>query len=78
MLSKIYIKLNREITNNTFHIHLSGDGFCIAKTYINIINFTFKVLNEKNDSPKSLYTLGRFFSLDIFEISNIFLKVCLK
>lgn len=60
VLKKIYIKLNKNIKNNVFCLHLSGDGLQIAKTNVNLINLTFKVLNENNDSPKGLYTLGKF------------------
>lgn len=55
-LTKIYRKLNGSITNNTFNLHLSGDGLVISKTNLNIITFVFSCINENND--KGLYTLG--------------------
>jgi hypothetical protein len=74
VISKIYhqlIKNNQEIKNNTFNVHLSGDGCQLTKTKINIIKFTFKILNENNNSITGQYHLGNnLFSIFInFEIN---------
>lgn len=81
VISKIYhqlIKNNQEIKNNTFNVHLNGDGCQITKTKINIIKFTFKILNENNNSITGQYHLGNnHFSIFInFEIDkyNFFIK----
>lgn len=60
-LKKVYERLlndNKTIENNTFKIHLSGDGCRITRTRFNIINFTFKVLNDSIQNTTGLYTLG--------------------
>ena len=63
-IRKIYQKLNSVIENDTFNVHLSGDGMQLTKTKLNLINFTFKILNENNLSPNSIYTLGNFFLIN--------------
>ena len=76
-LTKIFNSLrnqNIEIKNNVFNLHLSGDGCSISKTKINIINFTFKVLNEGDQSSTGLYTLGNlkfYITLVIFKLINL-------
>ena len=60
-LKKIYENFTTEkkrALQNTFKIHLSGDGCNITKTKFNIINFTFKVLSENVQNTSGLYTLG--------------------
>ena len=62
-LKKIYENFSiekRAALQNTFKLHLSGDGCNITKTKFNIINFTFKVLNENLQNTSGLYTLGIF------------------
>ena len=65
VLKKIieYQRVNLQaIENNTFNLHLSGDGCSISKTKINLVNFCFKILNksEEKDNASRLYTLGLF------------------
>ena len=65
VLKKIieYQRVNLQaIENNTFNLHLSGDGCSISKTKINLVNFCFKILNksEEKDNTSRLYTLGLF------------------
>ena len=60
VLSKVFEKLHSNIENDTFNLHLSGDGMAITKTHLNCLCFTFKVLNEKDMSCNGLYMLGLF------------------
>jgi len=63
-LKKIYERSsngNRPIENDTFKLHLSGDGCIITRTRLKIINFNFKVLNEGIQNTDGLYTLGNIF-----------------
>lgn len=65
-IKKIYqqiIQKGRYIENNTFRIHLSGDGCGITRTKFNIISFTFKVLNYGVESTDGIFKLGKFLSL---------------
>lgn len=53
VIRKIYNKMienNIVISNNIFKVHLSGDGFQLTRTKINLFKFTFKILNENNNS----------------------------
>ena len=62
-LKKIYqqmIETDKIIVNNTFNIHLSGDGCRITKTKLNLITFCFKVLNYRDESTSGLFKLGNF------------------
>jgi hypothetical protein len=66
VIRKIYnqmIQNNIEIRNNFFNVHLSGDGFQLTKTKINLFKFTFKVLNENNNSITGIYHLGKHYQL---------------
>lgn len=58
-LKKIYEKLNGIIQDNTFNLHLSGDGMIVSKTNLNIITFVFRCLNENSSESNGLYTLGK-------------------
>jgi hypothetical protein len=73
---------NESIENNTFKVHLLGDGCSITKTKINLVNFCFKILNltEQKDNTSRLYTLGIFIlRLENFqEILIFFFKVSLE
>ena len=60
ILSKIYLKLNKTIENDTFHLRFAGDGAMITKTRLTLMNFTFTVLNEKKYSADANYLLGVF------------------
>ena len=60
ILTKIYKKLDKNIENSKFMIEYCGDGTILTKTKINIINFTFNVLNAKNRSHNGQFTLGKF------------------
>jgi hypothetical protein len=60
VLKKIYEKLEKNISDNIFKIHLSGDGCTITKTKFNLVNFCFKVLNDNDESTSGLYTLGKY------------------
>lgn len=70
VLGKIYAKLNGNILNDTFDLLISGDGLQLTRTHTNTVNFTFKVLNEKDAS--AIYTLGNFFNM-FFGIEIAFL-----
>jgi hypothetical protein len=62
VIRKIYNKMiqnNIVISNNIFKVHLSGDGFQLTRTKINLFKFTFKILNEKNNSISGIYHLGK-------------------
>ena len=60
ILNKLYHKENFKLKNNIFRLHLSGDGMAASKTRVNLINFTFRVLNENNQKTSSHYILGNF------------------
>ena len=66
VLTKIFEKLGRMIANDTFDLLISGDGLQLTRTHTNTVNFTFKVLNEKD--PSAIYTLGKF--LIVFSFSQ--------
>jgi len=57
------IQNNIEIKNNIFNIHLSGDGFQLTRTKINLFKLTFKVLNENKNSITGIYHLGKHYQL---------------
>jgi len=59
VIKKVYEKLKKNISNNIFKIHLSGDGCTITKTKLNLVNFCFKVLNDNDESTSGLYILGK-------------------
>ena len=54
------IQKGKTIENNTFKIHLSGDGCGITRTKLNVICFTLKVLNYGVESTNGLFKLGKF------------------
>ena len=71
-ISEYMVKNGQSIKDNVFNIHLSGDGCTITRTLKNFVNFTFKVLNENDNSTSGLYTLGNLiFFLKHFGIYNI-------
>lgn len=60
ILNKIYIKSNKKVENNTFHLRFAGDSAMITKTRLILMNFTFCVLNSKKCNAESNYILGIF------------------
>jgi hypothetical protein len=58
VLNKIYQNLKKTIVNDTFFLEFCGDGTLLTKTRLNILNFTFNVLNVKDLSFRGHYTLG--------------------
>lgn len=60
VLKKIFQQLGGQIEESTFNIHLCGDGMCLTRTRVTIINFAFKVMNEPGkESNDKLYRLGK-------------------
>ena len=61
VLKKVYKKLNKQIDNDTFSIKFSGDGTNITRTSVQLLNFTFTVLNDKDKCKTSNgnYILGK-------------------
>lgn len=59
--SKYLEKLGKsnQVKDNTFNILLSGDGVSLTKTQINILNFTFSLLNDGDLSLRGFYILGK-------------------
>ena len=55
------LKENTQIasSNNSFSLHLNGDGMRISRTLINTLNFTFKVMEENNPGSTGQYILGK-------------------
>ena len=49
--------------NNSFSLHLNGDGMRMSRTLINTLNFTFKVLEENNSGPTGQYLLGNLIKI---------------
>ena len=50
---------SNQVKDNTFNILLSGDGVSLTKTQINILNFTFSLLNDGDLSLRGFYILGK-------------------
>ena len=78
-LKKIYnnfINGNINMDERVFRIHLCGDGCQITKTKIKIIKFTFRVINEFNNSVFSIYHLGKMniSNLRLLNLKIIILK----
>ena len=46
------------VKDNTLNIQLCGDGVMITKTHLNILNFTFSLLNDIDLSLNGFYSLG--------------------
>ena len=61
VLKKIYKRDPSLVKNNTFMLKFSGDGTNITKTSVQLLNFTFTVLNEKEICKTSAgnYILGK-------------------
>ena len=60
VLTEVYNKLDKNIKENTFDLLISGDGMQLTRTLTNTVNFTLKVLNEKDlNQPLGIYTLGK-------------------
>ena len=57
---------NKNIENNTFLIKISGDGTAITKSSVDLLNFTFTVINDeaKAKISKGNFSLGK---LNIFK-----------
>jgi hypothetical protein len=78
VLKKIYQNLlenNINIDERIFKIHLSGDGANVTKTRIKIIKFTFRVINEPNNSVYSVYHLGELFFIILKMIAHNILSL---
>jgi hypothetical protein len=60
VLKKIYKKETTQIKDDTFFLKFSGDGTNITKTSVQLLNFTFTVLNDKGICKTSSgnYILG--------------------
>lgn len=58
-LEKLIRSSTNQVKDKTFNILLSGDGISLTKTHINILNFTFSLLNDGDLSLKGFYTLGK-------------------
>ncbi len=60
VLKKIYKKDSTQIKGDTFFLKFSGDGTNITKTSVQLLNFTFTVLNDKEICKTSSgnYILG--------------------
>lgn len=65
-----FLSENKAVENNTFKLHLSGDGCMITTTRLKIINFTFKVLNEGIQNTSGLYTLGNFIKINNHKLNT--------
>jgi len=55
-------KKDKKVDNNTFLIKLSGDGTKITKSSVDLLNFTFTIINDekKATTSKGNYSLGKF------------------
>ena len=54
----IQINSSEAVKDMTFKLLLCGDGVQITKTHINLLNFTFALLNDGDMSLNGQYTLG--------------------
>ena len=61
VLKKFYEK-NKIIQDNTFLIKLAGDGCSLNGSRVNILNFTFTIINDHENcmSSKGNYVLGKY------------------
>ena len=50
-----------KVKDNTFKILLCGDGVNLTRTHLNILNFTFSLVNDEDLSLGGYYTLGKNF-----------------
>ena len=60
VLGKVHEKLGGHVENDTFSVKFSGDGTNITKTSVQLLNFTFTVLNDSDKCKTSSgnYILG--------------------
>lgn len=50
-----------KVKDNTFKILLCGDGVNLTRTHLNILNFTFSLVNDEDLRLGGYYTLGKNF-----------------
>ena len=60
-LSKL--KPPEEVKDKTFKILLSGDGVNLTRNQLNVLNFTFSLVNDGDLSLCGFYTLGKIVKL---------------
>lgn len=62
VLKKIFTKHSNVVKNDTFSLKFSGDGTNITKSSVQLLNFTFTVLNDQERCKTSIgnYILGMF------------------
>jgi hypothetical protein len=57
-----FLKEHNQVENNTFLIKLAGDGTRITKNLVDLLNYTFTVINDENlaKTSKGNYDLGEY------------------
>lgn len=57
-LNRAYLKLDKQIKDDTFCIEYCGDGTMLTKTHMNVLNFASNIMNLNDHSFRSLDILG--------------------
>jgi len=50
------------LEDKCFNIFLCGDGFQLTRTHLNILNFSFRLLNDSDLSLNGCYVLGMYIN----------------